>query len=74
MRSVYSDEIFPVGWCNKHRYTLNSPRSLYMNCDTYISCYYESDVEVNLNDEDKDDLTKYNLYVKNDFYFHNKHK
>ncbi|XP_050534831.1 MBT domain-containing protein 1-like isoform X2 [Daktulosphaira vitifoliae] len=74
VRSIYSDEIFPVGWCNKHKYTLSSPQSLYINCDTYISYYYKSDFEINLNDEDIDDLTKCNFYVKNDFYFHSKHK
>jgi len=26
VRSVYSDEVFPVGWCNKHKYSLSVPK------------------------------------------------
>lgn len=70
MRSVYSDDIFPVGWCNKHKYLLSTPKIPFNDCDNYINCYYASDVEIDFDELDNKVLLKYPNYCKGDVPYH----
>lgn len=70
VRSVYSDEIFPVGWCNKHKYLLTTPKLPYIDCNDYENGYYMSDIEIDFNELDETSLIKYPHYVKGDLPYH----
>jgi len=70
LRSVYSDEVFPVGWCNKHNYSLGVPKLPYNDSKDFEHCYYSSDVDIDLSQSDQDNLTKYPHYLKGDILYH----
>ncbi|KAL5237491.1 hypothetical protein ACI65C_004901 [Semiaphis heraclei] len=61
---VYSDEVFPVGWCNKHNYSLGVPKLPYNDSKDFEQCYYSSDIDIDLSQTDQDNLTKYPDYLK----------
>jgi len=69
VRSVCSDDVFPVGWCNKHRYSLSAPKLPYTDCNDYENYYYSSDIEIDLNGSDKNNL-KYSHYFKGEIPYH----
>lgn len=70
VRSIYSDEVFPVGWCNKHKYLLNVPKLPYTDCSDYEHYYYSSDIDIDLNGSDKNNLIKYSNYFKGEIPYH----
>ncbi|KAL4104178.1 hypothetical protein QTP88_019487 [Uroleucon formosanum] len=70
LRSVYSDEVFPVGWCNKHKYSLGVPKLPYNDSNDFDHCYYSSDVDIDLSQSDQENLTKYPRYLKGDIFYH----
>lgn len=70
MRSVYSDEVFPVGWCNKHKYSLSVPKFPYDDSNDFEHCYYSSDVDIDLSQLDQENLTKYPHYLKGGIFYH----
>lgn len=70
MRSIYSDDVFPVGWCNKHKYSLNGPKLPYANHNVYENYYYISDDEMDLNRPDVNKLINYPHFIKGDIYYH----
>uniref|UniRef100_A0A2S2R5G4 Scm-like with four MBT domains protein 1 n=1 Tax=Sipha flava TaxID=143950 RepID=A0A2S2R5G4_9HEMI len=70
VRSVYSDEVFPVGWCDKHNYPLTTPKCPYVDYDYNDNCYYASDVEIDFKAPDKECLIKYPNYFKGEFFYH----
>lgn len=74
MRSVYSDDIFPIGWCNKHKYSLNSPKLPYANCKTYENYYYISDDEMDLDEPNVKKLTNDPQYIKGEILYHYNNK
>lgn len=70
VRSVYSDEIFPVGWCNKHEYSLSVPKRPYNDSNDFKHCYYSSDVDIDLSQSDQETFTKYPHYLKGEIIYH----
>lgn len=65
MRSVYSDDVFPVGWCSKHKYSLSTPKYPYINNNDFDNYYYASDVELK-----EENLIKYPQYFKGEIFYH----
>lgn len=75
VRSMYSDEIFPVGWCFKHKYPLNIPKSLYTSISSYENCYYASDDDIDLDrTTNREILKEYPEYLRGDILYHCKYK
>lgn len=74
VRSIYSSEIFPIGWCNKHKYILSFPKSPYIDCSDYVNCYYTSDIDVDFNESDDKNAIKYPRFFKGDVHYHYKKK
>ncbi|XP_029342125.1 scm-like with four MBT domains protein 1 isoform X2 [Acyrthosiphon pisum] len=70
LRSVYSDEVFPVGWCNKHKYSLGAPKLPYNDSNDFEHCYYSSDVDIDLSQSDQDLSKKYPRYLKGEIFYH----
>lgn len=70
MRSVYSDDVFPVGWCNKHKYSLSTPKLPFTDCDDYKTMYYASDIDIDFNQSDNNYLEKYPNFVKGEIFYH----
>jgi len=70
LRSVYSYEVFPAGWCNKHKYSLSVPKLPYKDSKDYEHCYYSSDVDIDFSQSDQNNLTKYPHYVKGEIFYH----
>ncbi|XP_025406134.1 uncharacterized protein LOC112680298 isoform X2 [Sipha flava] len=70
VRSVYSDDVFPVGWCNKHKYLLSTPKVPFADCDDYKNMYYASDIDIDFHLVDKDYLEKYPNFVKGEIFYH----
>jgi len=70
VRSVYSDEVFPVGWCKKHNYSLGVPKLPYNDSKDFEQCYYSSDVDIELSQTDQDIITKYPDYLKGEIFYH----
>lgn len=70
MRSVYSDEVFPVGWCDKHNYPLTTPKCPYVDYDYNDNCYYASDIEIDFNASNVEWLIKYPNYYKGELLYH----
>ncbi|XP_029341210.1 scm-like with four MBT domains protein 1 [Acyrthosiphon pisum] len=68
LRSVYSDEVFPVGWCNKYKYSLGVPKLPYNDSNDFEHCYYSSDVDIDLSQSDLS--TKYPRYLKGEIFYH----
>lgn len=71
---MYSDEIFPVGWCNKHKYILTVPKLSYTNSNDYDHCYYGSDIDFDFNESDTENLSKYTNYFKGEIPYHYQEK
>lgn len=69
VRSIYSDDIFPIGWCNKHKYSLSIPKLPFTDCNNYESNYYASDIDMD-NESHEDILTKYPHYFKGEIPYH----
>ncbi|XP_050436078.1 uncharacterized protein LOC126842903 [Adelges cooleyi] len=72
VRSVYSDEIFPIGWCKKHKYKLNTPKSLYCDNETYNNYYYDSDYEIDFDNKTENHESKYPYFKESDIVYHYK--
>eukprot|EP00102_Acyrthosiphon_pisum_P026276 XP_016663486.1 PREDICTED: scm-like with four MBT domains protein 1 [Acyrthosiphon pisum] len=70
LRSIYSDEVFPVGWCNKHKYNLGIPKPPYNVSNDFEHCYYLSDIDINLSQSDEENVTKYPHYLKEEIFYH----
>ncbi|XP_022180429.1 scm-like with four MBT domains protein 1 [Myzus persicae] len=70
LRSVYSDEVFPAGWCNKHNYSLSVPKLPYNDSKDFEHCYYSSDIDIDFSQSDQDNLTKYPDYLKGEIFYH----
>lgn len=70
VRSIYSDDVFPVGWCNKHKYLLNVPKLPYTDCNDFGYYYYASDTNVDINDLDENNLINCSHYVKGELPYH----
>lgn len=74
VRSVYSDEIFPVGWCNKHKYSLSTPTIFSGDFNDYEHLYYASDVDIDFNELENANLIKNHNYLKGDIFYHYNNK
>jgi len=70
LRSICSDEVFPVGWCNKHKYNLGVPKRPYNVSNDFEHCYYLSDIDFNLSQSDEENVTKYPHYLKKEIFYH----
>ncbi|VVC29794.1 SLED domain,Zinc finger, C2CH-type,Sterile alpha motif/pointed domain,Mbt repeat [Cinara cedri] len=70
VRSIYSDDIFPIGWCNKHKYLLSTPKLPFTDCNSYENHYYGSDIDTDFNESHTEFLTKYPNYFKGDIPYH----
>ncbi|VVC28864.1 SLED domain,Mbt repeat [Cinara cedri] len=68
VQSIYSDDIFPIGWCNKHKYSLSTPKLPFINCNNYEN-HYVSDIDTNF-ESHKEFLTKYPNYFKGEIPYH----
>lgn len=70
VRSIYSDDIFPIGWCNKHKYSIRIPKFPFTDCNNYENHYYASDIDMEFNESHKDFLIKYPNYLKGEIPYH----
>lgn len=70
VRSIYSDDVFPVGWCNKNKYPLSVPKLPYTDCNDYDNCYYASDIDIEFNKSNENDLLMYSQYFKGEIPYH----
>ncbi|XP_022172526.1 scm-like with four MBT domains protein 1 isoform X2 [Myzus persicae] len=62
VRSVYSDEVFPIGWCNKHKYFSSAPKLPYRNYPS-LNGGLEKSLKIS-NDEKKSPIPKTVLQFK----------
>lgn len=74
MRSVYSDDVFPVGWCNKHKYSLSTPKYPYTDNNDFNNYYYTSDLDIDFNESQEENLIKYPQYFKGEIFYHHSKK
>ncbi|XP_060871947.1 scm-like with four MBT domains protein 1 isoform X2 [Metopolophium dirhodum] len=57
VRSVYSDDVFPVGWCNKHKYSLSVPKLPHRDNQNVDDGWIESLKRKNIGDCEKGNST-----------------